>query len=121
MPAPRTSEYQYDGRDESEPVSVADNDVFVGARLALNDMQDMAMLAGVGYDLDTGETFVIIEADRRIGEAYVIEMRARIFKGASPRDPTYSLAKDDYLEFSLSRYFGSPLGLSGFRRVGRTA
>ena len=49
-------ELQYDGRDDSEPVLLADNDLFAGVRLALNDTQDTAVLAGVGYDLDTSET-----------------------------------------------------------------
>ena len=58
-------EYQYDGRDEFEPVTINDNDVFVAARLAFNDIQDTAVLAGFSYDTDTGETFVNIEAERR--------------------------------------------------------
>lgn len=98
-------EYQYDGRDAQEPVTIADNDVFVAARLALNDTQDTAVLAGVGYDVDTSETFINIEADRRIGENYVIELRARVFTGARPGDLMYTLKNDDYLQLQLSRYF----------------
>jgi hypothetical protein len=98
-------EYQYDGRDRLEPVTVADNDVFAGARLALNDTQDTSVLAGIGYDLDTGEAFINVEADRRLGEDYVLELRLRAFSGASAQDPTFVLAEDDYLQLQLSRYF----------------
>ena len=98
-------EYQYDGRGVDEPITVADNDIFVGTRLALNDTQDTAVLAGVAYDVDTGETFLNIEAERRLGENYVIELRARSFSGADPIDPTYTVARDDYLQLQLSRYF----------------
>lgn len=98
-------EYQYDGRDEQEPITVADNDVFFGARLALNDTQDTAALAGVGYDLDTGETFVNVEADRRLGENFVFEFRARAFLGADRQDVTYALSNDDYVQLLLRRYF----------------
>ena len=98
-------EYQYDGRGVEEPVTTADNDVFIGARLALNDTQDTSVLAGVGYDVDTTETFFNVEADRRIGEDYVIALRARIFSGAGQQDRTYVLANDDYLQLQLSRYF----------------
>ncbi len=98
-------EYQYDGRDDREPLSIADNDLFVGARLALNDTQDTAVLAGVGYDVDTGETFLNVEADRRIGEDFVVELRARLFAGAGTNDPTFAVASDDYLQLQLSRYF----------------
>jgi len=98
-------EYQYDGRGEQEPISIADNDLFVGTRLALNDTQDTAVLAGVGYDVDTGETFINIEADRRFGEDLVVEFRGRFLSGARPQDLTYTLANDDYLQLQLSRYF----------------
>ncbi len=65
-------ELQYDGRADGEPVTLADNDLFAGIRLALNDTQNTAVLAAVGYDLDTSETYVNIEADRRLGEDYVL-------------------------------------------------
>jgi len=98
-------EYQYDGRDEFEPVTINDNDVFVGTRLALNDIQDTAVLAGVAYDVDTGETFINIEAERRFGDNWFGELRVRAFSGAEQGDTTYWLQKDDYVQFSLSRYF----------------
>lgn len=98
-------EYQYDGRGAGEPVTIADNDVFGGVRLAMNDVQDTAVLAGVGYDIETGETFFNLEAERRIGEDYVLELRVRAFGGAEVDEPLYSFAKDDYVEIQLSRYF----------------
>ena len=98
-------EYQYDGRDEFEPVTISDNDVFVGTRLALNDIQDTAVLAGFSYDTDTGETFVNIEAERRFGEDWFGELRVRAFSGAEQGDTTYWLQKDDYVQVSVSRYF----------------
>jgi len=98
-------EYQYDGRGRGEPFTLADNDVFAGARLALNDAQDTAVLAGVGYDVKTGETFINVEGERRLGERYVLELRARLFSGAAPTDITYAIGNDDYLQLTLSRYF----------------
>jgi hypothetical protein len=98
-------EYQYDGRGEFEPIAIADNDLFAGTRLALNDTQDTAVLAGIGYDLDTHETFINIEAERRLGEDYVLELRARALSGAREDNATYALARDDYVQLQLSRYF----------------
>ena len=98
-------ELQYDGRDDGEPVTLADNDLFAGIRLALNDTQDTAVLAGVGYDLETSETYVNIEADRRLGEDSVLELRARFFTNADPGDTGYAIEHDDYLQLQLSRYF----------------
>ena len=98
-------ELQYDGRAESEPITLADNDLFTGIRLALNDTQNTAVLAGVGYDLKTGETYLNIEAERRLGEDYVLEARVRFFTNSQPGDTSYAIANDDYLQIQLSRYF----------------
>ena len=98
-------ELQFDGRDDAEPVTLADNDVFAGIRLALNDTQDTGVLAGIGYDLDTSETYVNVEADRRLGDDYVLELRARSFTNAGPADTSFAIENDDYLQLQLSRYF----------------
>ena len=98
-------EYQYDGRNEFEPVTIADNDLFVATRVAFNDVQDTTLLAGVSYDTQTGETFLNIEAERRFGEDWFGELRVRVFSGASHGEGTYWLQEDDYLQLSISRYF----------------
>ena len=98
-------EYQYDGRDESEPITFADNDIFVGTRLALNDVNDTSVLAGVAYDHRTGETFINVEAERRFAEDWVFEFRARAFSAADPGDTLYWVARDDYVQLQLARYF----------------
>lgn len=98
-------EYQYDGRSELEPVTIADNDVFAATRIAFNDVQDTAVLAGIAYDTDTGETFLNIEAERRFGQNWSGELRIRAFSGADPGDSTYFLQNDDYVQLSFAKYF----------------
>jgi len=98
-------EYQYDGRGAGEPASVADNDLFAAARLAFNDTQDTAVLAGIGYDLETHARFLNVEASRRLGEDYVIELQLRAFADRNTADPIFVLQNDDYLQLQLSRYF----------------
>jgi len=98
-------ELQYDGRNDGEPVTLADNDLFAGVRLALNDTQDMTLLVGSGYDLKTSETYLNIEAERRLGNDYQLELRARFFTNAAPGDNSYAIENDDYLQLRLSRYF----------------
>ena len=98
-------EYQYDGRNELEAVTTADNDLFAGTRLALNDVQDTAVLAGISYDAETGERFVNIEAERRFGDDWFGELRVRVFSGAEQGDATYWLQRDDYLQLSIARFF----------------
>ena len=63
------------------------------------------MLTGMGYDLETSETYLNIEAERRLGEATVLELRARFFTNADPDDTGHAIESDDYLQLQLSRYF----------------
>jgi len=98
-------EYQYDGRNAAEPLTTSDNDIFVGTRLALNDVQDTSLLAGLARDLDTGETFFNIEAERRFGDDIIVELRARAFSGARPGDASFAVARDDYVEVRIAKYY----------------
>jgi hypothetical protein len=98
-------EYLYDGRDEEAPPVVFDHDIFLGTRLAFNDVQDTEVLAGVVFDPDTGERFFNVEAERRIGDRISAEFRARFFSGADAEDLFYSFEQDDYLQLRLAWYF----------------
>ena len=71
----------------------------------MNDIQNTAVLAGVAYDIDTGEAFVNVEAERRIGDDFFLELRLRAFAGAGPADRTFALVRDDYLQLQIARYF----------------
>jgi hypothetical protein len=98
-------EYQYDGRGALEPVTIRDNDLFLGTRLTLNDTQDTTLLAGAGYDIETGEKLISIKLERRIGQDMVVQLRARVFAGAERDDLTYAFGADDYMQLQVSRFF----------------
>jgi hypothetical protein len=98
-------EYLFDGRGPGEPVTVFDNDVFLGARLALNDTQDSSMLAGAVVDTDSQEWFFNLEAQRRIGEHYIAEARLRLFNGDKKLNQLYAFDRDDYFQLSFTGFF----------------
>ena len=98
-------ELLYDGRDENAPPTAFDNDVFVGARLALNDASDTSILAGFAIDTDSQETFFNLEAQRRFGDNVSVELRLRAFANSEPNDAMYTLQRDDYLQLGLSWYY----------------
>ncbi len=98
-------EYSYDGRGVNAPLTVFDDDVFVGARYALNDAQDSSILAGFALDLNTGEFFFNVEAERRIGDSLSAELRIRAFANAVVGDASYSFENDDYIQFRLNWYY----------------
>jgi hypothetical protein len=99
------AEYLWDDRDAEAPTTAQEDDWFFGARLAMNDIQDTEMLAGFTIDFDTGETFYNLEAERRIGDDYDLELRARVFTGADIDQDTAAFQRDDYIQIRLSRYF----------------
>jgi hypothetical protein len=99
------AEYQYDGRDSTAPLTNADNDIFSGVRLAMNDIQDTAVLAGFSIDPETTETFYNLEAERRFGVNYTAELRARVFSGADVGENSFALEKDSYIQLRMSHHF----------------
>ena len=74
-----------------------------GARLGFNDADDTAVLAGALVD-DDG-TFAVVEAERRLGEAWKIELEARLFINVTAQDPLLSGVRDDsFVTLRLARY-----------------
>ncbi len=97
-------EYHYDERGQ-QATSPFDDDIFVGSRLAFNDVQSTDVLAGAIIDRDTGATFLNIESSRRLGDRYRLEVEVRSFLNAS-RDALLSgLRKDNYLQVEVARFF----------------
>jgi len=97
-------EYHFDdrGKDALLPFN---NDAFTGARLAFNDVQDTAVLAGISVDLDGRSKFLNVEASRRVGASWKLEAEVRLFWDVDPTDPLYFIRSDDYLQIELARYF----------------
>ena len=98
-------EYLYDDRDQSLlPNTLFENDVFLGTRITLNDIQDTEFLAGAIIDDQTGGVFASAEFQRRIGDNMLLEIEARFF--AAEDDPFIAaLEADDNLLIRLTRYF----------------
>jgi hypothetical protein len=98
------SEYLYDSRG-STAATLMQNDFFVGARLALNDIQDSQLLAGVMVDRFSGAQFYNIEASRRFFDSFKFEVEARFFNGAIQKAPAYFLRQDSHFRMELSYHF----------------
>lgn len=101
-------EYQYDGRSEDfleAAPTIADNDLFVGARLALNDSQDTDFLGGVVTDLDDGSISGLVEASRRIGDFWVVELESRFFVNVDRTNLLSVFENDSNVTLRVTRYF----------------
>ena len=97
-------EYSHDGRDDLT-FTVHDDDVFGGLRLTLNDVRGTEILAGALTDVDTGATFASVEASRRLGRGFALDLTARLFVGGDENEPLYWFRRDDYLESVVVYYF----------------
>ncbi|MGB5326465.1 MAG: hypothetical protein WBN40_13740 [Pseudomonadales bacterium] len=90
--------------DERSAVTT-DNDIVVGLRLGLNDINSTELLAAWGQDLDNSSGFFFIEASRRLGDSYKLSLEARGTGGVDKRDPLALLGEDNYASLELARYF----------------
>ncbi len=99
------AEYLWDerGKDADTPFQ---NDLFVGGRLALNDMAGTAILGGAVVDLDNDSLFLNLEATARLNGSTAVGIQARLFSHIDPADSTfYAIRNDDYIELEITRYF----------------
>ncbi len=94
-----------DGRDEDAPFTVFDNDVFAGFRWAFNDIADTQILGGPVIDYETGEFLAFLEAERRVGERWSVELEARMIFNVDDAGLLYGLRRDDFVTIRLSRFF----------------
>ena len=98
------AEHLFDDRGGDAPHPLED-DVFAGMRLAFNDEEDTALLAGVIVDMEGDATNLTLEASRRVGDDWKVELETRIWTGVAHDDPMAPLRDDDYLQLTLSRFF----------------
>lgn len=101
------AEYLYDGRDEDDaPPVVTDDDLFLGARATLNDEQDTTLLIGGIVDRHDQSTSLSIEAERRLGEFWKLELEGRIFVNVDDDDVILNgIRDDDVITLRLTRFF----------------
>jgi hypothetical protein len=98
-------EYLRDGRCPAAPVTVFDDDIFVGARVAFNESRDSQLLAGAVIDRNHGATAVRFESERRLGERFTLEVESRLFFRTGGDDALRAFARHDYALVRLAWFF----------------
>lgn len=99
------AEFHFDDRHKNAPATMFDQDIFVGARVTLNDEDDTSMLLGSIIDLETGATVNRLEAETRISDGLVAGLEASVPVGLTRKDPLYGARRDRYVQMRLSYYF----------------
>ena len=99
-------EYLHDGRDTVEaPVTIFNNDVFVGTRFAFNDLSDTALLAGAFIDIDDGSSALRVEFERRLSDVLFLEIEGQAFIDVDPGNPAAAFMNDSFLTLRLTSFF----------------
>ncbi|WP_022948968.1 hypothetical protein [Methylohalobius crimeensis] len=102
------AEFLYDNRENQLPLVnfiPFEKDIFVGSRLALNDVSGTELLAGAIIDFDTGTTSYNIEASRRFGNHWKLYLEMRGFVNTDPKDAGYFFRRENYIHTELQYYF----------------
>jgi hypothetical protein len=98
-------EYSLDER-RREALTPLQDDIFFGARLAFNDVRSTEILAGASVDRTTGASFVNVEASRRFGERWTLDLALRSFVAIPPSDRFLSgVRRDDYVQAAWAFHF----------------
>lgn len=98
-------EYQYDER-ENTPFVFGQNDVMLGFRLVVNDIDGTEVLFGAVQDLDESGGYTgFLEASSRITDQWKWKFDAYFFGSEDISDPLYFLRREDHIQVSLEYYF----------------
>ena len=98
------AEYSHDNRSLSQR-GVFDRDLFVGSRLAFNDVQSSEMLIGFVIDTEKQSQTFRIEGNRRFGDSWKGTIEVQTFSNVDNTDVLAAFSRDDYLVLELARYF----------------
>ena len=97
-------EVLYDSRGK-RATTATENDIFLGARLSLNDPEDTRALLGLVQDMRKATRYLYLESSRRIGDNWRVQLIARAFITPAHTDLLYPVRKDSYIQLGLAYRF----------------
>jgi hypothetical protein len=98
------TEVMYDSRGNAATTPF-NRDVFLGLRWTANDVSGSELLVGVITDWDSSAKVFNLEASRRFGQNWKLQVQARGWFDIPATDPLAGYQDDDYIETTLFRYF----------------
>jgi len=99
------AEYLYDERDEFTLNSLQ-NDLFLGSRIAFNDIKSTQILLGSMLDVTNQSKIFSLEASRRIGNTIKIELESRLFSTISTNELILAnFSEDSFFRISVFKFF----------------
>ena len=93
-------EWNRDGR-RLRATNVFQNDAFLGARLAFNDVESTDVIAGMLFDADVGTRTFSAELNRRLSNQWFLHVEATLFQNVDMADPVHETRRDSFVELNL--------------------
>lgn len=93
-------EWNYDGRGRNA-TNIFQNDLFLAARLAFNDVQSTEVLGSLMDDFDTTTRVLTFELNRRITGRFSLHLEAIALLDVDAGDLSYASRRDSFLELHL--------------------
>jgi len=97
-------EYLFDERKDFA-LTPFENDIAAALRLSVNDSASSEFLFGWVQDIDTDARFIFLEASRRLGDQWTLELELRTFLDQPPPAFLFALRNDDLMQLVLQYYF----------------
>ena len=94
------SEWNYDARRQYA-TNIFQNDFFLGARIAFNDVQSTEILTSILRDADSSGQVLTLELNRRISDQWSLRLEAIALRGIQEADLTYLTRRDSFVELNL--------------------
>ncbi len=98
-------EYMYDTRGENNFLAPFQDDILTAVRFGFNDIQSTEILAGVLFDRTNNTKFYNIEASRRFGDSFKVDIEFRLFSDAPANDPSFIFRDDDHVRMEISYHY----------------
>lgn len=99
------AEHQYDSREDGS-IAIGQNDLFLGSRIAFNDVASSEVLAGISQDLDSaGTQSFVMEVATRLTEGLKFNVDVFLPMSDDDENVSYQFKRDDYVQISLNYYY----------------
>ena len=98
-------EVYYDNRNERAPITAFDNDLYLGARVLFNDINDSKIQTNMLWDWESHAYFYELDASRRIGNDWLVSTAVTIPVNADDDPALSSFTEDERIMFKLRYHF----------------
>ena len=96
------AEWYWDGRGPERATNTFENDLFLAARLALNDVEGTEFTVSVVEDLDHAGRLFGLEGRQRLDDNWLVTVEGTIFEGVDWRgDGLYGVRRDSFVGLKL--------------------